>query len=222
MAVAPDDLVSEAVVLYFFGGGYVSGGPDYELPAAAHLADACRMEIVLPYYPLAPENPYPAAVDAGLSVYRGLSSERVVLAGESAGGGLALEVASQSGSHGLPDPLGACLFSPWVDLGDAGHRSAESQDDPTISVSHLRFCADAYGAPQDSPRPRALPRTFISSGTRDIMLPMLESFAGAEGDRVDLRVWPGLWHVFELYDELPEASLALDQAAEFIKSAADA
>ncbi len=223
LTLTPPTLRSDATILYFFGGGYVSGAPDYEVPLVAPLCLATGMRAVLPAYPLAPEHPFPAALDVAIQVYDAVSVRGpLVLSGESAGGGLALGLIPALAALPDPPPLprALCLFSPWVDLTPTAQDRALTTD-PTLSPAHLRLYADAYCGAGDRTRVSpahqdlsALPPTLITTGTRDILRPQLQGLAAHPAVR--LRVWPDMWHVFELYAELPEAAQSLQQAAEFI------
>ena len=227
LVITPEIVTSDATVLYFFGGGYVSGAPEFELPIAAHLAARCGVRLVLPDYPLAPEYPFPAALVTARSVHASLRAEnagQLILSGESAGGNLALSLLRDLRVNNAPDPAGLCLFSPWIDLTETGHASTAQIADPTLNQQHLQLCARTVcsGANPSTLSPpqftAPLPPTFISTGTRDIMWPMIEAFAAAHDNTPELHVWPCLWHVFEFYDEIPEAAQSLDQASEFILS----
>lgn len=215
LIIEPTKRQTETTVLYLYGGGYVSGAPELELPIAAHLSEACGARLVLPDYPLAPEHPFPAAIEKTLPVYEALAAQApVALSGESAGGGLALALLPRVETP----PSALCLFSPWVDL----TAKDAPTNDPSLTLADLQdyaaaFCPkgeQAQASPALLPLPK-LPPTHITSGTRDILLPMIQAFA-AKHD-ADLHVWPGLWHVFELYDELPEAAQSLDLAASFLR-----
>ena len=217
LTLTPAVQTSQTVLLYFFGGGYVSGAPEYELPIVTKLCTLCGMTVVLPRYPLAPEHPAPAALEAAQQVHKALVKRHpILLSGESAGGGLALCLLETLDV--LPKAI--CLFSPWVDLTDAAHENALDHD-PTLSSEQLRHCAGAYRPCGDmqavSPSFLSLPELppmLITTGTRDIMLPSLKAFQARHGGQ--LEIWPALWHVFELYDELPEATRSLDMVARFL------
>ena len=233
MVVSPPNTASDAVVLYAFGGGFVSGSPEFELPIVLHLAQACHIKFVLPYYSLAPEFPYPTALNEMALVYAELSDKtrgQVVLSGESAGGGLVLSLLPHIQRTGLPAPLAFSLFSPWLDLTETGLSEADRVTDPTIDCAFLREAARAYCGSKavanlsalQLVRDMDLPPLYLSSGTRDIMRPTLERFASQcqkQGARVTLKVWPDMWHVFELYDDTAHASAALDEAAAFLATA---
>ena len=233
LVVDPKRLQSDGVILYFFGGGYVSGAPEYELPVAAHLAERCGLRVILPRYSLAPEHPYPAALNEAFAVYAALIKRtlgRIVVAGESAGGGLALCLLPVLAEQGIRPPEGLCLFSPWVDLSAAGIDSGASTSDPMTELGFLRTAARAYCRPEDieaaSPalcnRGLKLPKTYLSTGSVDIMRPSLEAFQAQQtrlGAPIDMKIWPGMWHAFELYDEAAEAAHSMQAAADLVKKA---
>lgn len=230
MVIEPKVKTPKGILFYLFGGGYVSGAPDFELPIAAYLSEACQMRVVLPYYSLAPEHPYPKALNELVSVYKALSEETagpITVCGESAGGGLALLMVNQLARAGATGPDGLCLFSPWVDLSNAGLAQCDQMDDPSTTTALLRASADAYctaserktASPLFDSFCRDFPKTYVSTGSRDIMLPVLDDLAATfarAGADLQMKIWPGMWHVFEIYDELPEAKTALSKAASFI------
>lgn len=226
--------ITDRVILYFFGGGYAQGSPFEDLPITAALADFTGARVVVPHYRLAPENPYPAALNDGIAVYRALvdasAPSRLALAGESAGGNLALAVLGRARAEGLSMPCAAALLSPWADLSNAGDSiAANASRDPTLDPFMLEDFAAAYAAGADrrdtgiSPLfgsfDSAWPPFMVTTGTRDLL--MSQSVRLAEvlrraGVGIDLRIWDGLWHVFEFYDELPEAARSLAQIAAFL------
>ncbi len=226
---------ADAVVLYFFGGGYVVGSPGEDIVITAPIASALRGRVLAPLYPLSPENSFPAASDAGLDVYRSLLTEftpdRIVVAGESAGGNLALVTMLRARDEGLDLPAGLALLSPWADLGFSGDSHITNRD-PVLPLSDgaLRTMADDYRADRPVNDPlispiyadfTGFPPTFISTGTRDLLQSDAVRVSAAmseDGVDVTLRVWEGMWHVFEFYRELPEARASMTQIADFIVS----
>jgi len=149
--VTPVNARVDRVVLYFHGGGYVIGVPRSHGKLAAHIAHAARSEAWLVDYRLAPEQPHPAALEDALAAYRWLSQRdgigRIVLAGDSAGAGLALAVAVSIGDLKLPPPLGMVLISPWTDLTLSGESQRTHRDrDPMLRRAWLAACAAHYAA----------------------------------------------------------------------------
>ena len=228
MIIDPPTFDSDDVILYFFGGGYISGDPSYELPIVAHLAASSNKRCVLPYYSLAPEHPYPAALNEALAVFDALaatSNGNIILGGESSGGGLAMSLLHQR----CANVAALCLFSPWLDLTDQGLTECATVDDPSTELVFLETAVQSYCEPENRGKVSPAlfdwraecPPLYVSSGTNDIMRPTLQRFVAqlrAQGSFVDFSIWPAMWHVFELYDEVPEARSALTKAADFISN----
>ncbi len=226
---------ADAAVLYFFGGGYITGSPDEDQPITVPLAHHSGVDIFVPHYPLAPEAPYPAALDGALPLYMNLlehyGPEHLVVAGESAGGNLALATVLRAREQGLRSPAAIALMSPWADVSNSGD-SVETNAglDPTLSpdaliASSRMFCKEH--APRD-PGPSPLfaaydhdfPPVMISTGTRDLLqsdATRLATVLRDAGVYVDFHLWEGLWHVFEFYPQLPEADASLREFAAFIR-----
>ena len=227
----------ERALLYFFGGGHVTGSPFEDLPITAGLAHRLGLRVYAAHYRLAPEHPFPAGLDDGFAVYRALleshAPERLAVAGESAGGNLSLAVLLRAREAGLPLPAAAALLSPWCDLASRGdsHRSLSGLD-PTLDCElHLKAAAGAYAGGRDLTDPLVsplygdfhpgFPPTLITSGTRDLLLSdcaRLSTALRRAGVETRLHVWEGLWHVFEWYPDLPEAQVSLDEIADFLRS----
>jgi acetyl esterase/lipase len=211
----PDDRIAGTAIVYLHGGGYVTGS-SYNLRAlAAGLAKATRATIFVPDYRRAPEHPYPAALRDTMTVIRAVRRsgyERMALAGDSAGAGLALAAAMRLRDADEPLPTGLALISPWVDLTLAGESYlTKAAADPLLTEDWLRFCASAYSASTDPAHPeisplygdlRGLPPLVIQAGTEDILLSdadRLAEVATAAGVRTEYRRFPGLWHDFQQF-----------------------
>lgn len=206
-------------VLYFFGGGYVSGSPETDMPIIAALASLGSLRIVAPRYDLAPEHPFPAAFEQAASVYAGLD-DLLGVAGESAGGGLALSLLNQP-----KPPKRFALFSPWVDM--TGPGLAATQDDPTLSKADLETMARVFlngaaaeaASPGVGPLPEPVPPMLLTTGAQDILRRQVLDFHArltAAGADSTLRDAPEMWHVFEVYDECHAAEASLRDAARFL------
>lgn len=224
-----------ATLLYCYGGGFVCGSAFEDLIISAPLAAFANLRVVAPKYRLAPEHPWPAAVDDGFAVYRDLLERtapgRLAIAGESAGGNLALAILLRARAQGLGLPAAAALLSPWCDL-EHGGDSLDANDgrDPTLSRAWVEAAARLYcggrdaGDPDISPINGAFDATFppvlITTGTRDLLMSQCVRLARVLRSAdvpVDLRVWDSLWHVFEFYDEIPEADASLREIARFLQ-----
>jgi len=219
-------------MLYVFGGAFIVGDPYCDLPVLGALAARCRVEVIAPHYRLAPENQPPAAADDCLDVYRALAlegEERLLVAGESAGGNLALLTAQMAVADGLPSPAALALLSPAVDLQTEREFFEPTFGiDPSLHPVRMDGVAKAYVGGGDPADPmlsplfgsmHGLPPTIITTGSRDLFLSpslRLERKMRRMGIDVDCRVWNGLFHVFEFYDEYPESAESLAEIADFL------
>lgn len=225
----------DKAIFYLFGGGHVVGSPFEDLPVTAALAQRLGVRVFAPYYRLAPEHPFPAALDDATGVYRALVDQvgpgNLAVAGESAGGNLALATLLRCRESGLPLPAVAALLSPWCDLTKTGSSlNAPEGFDPTLDYDKsLRQAALAYAGDKELDHPLVsplygdygpgFPPTLITSGTRDLFLSdcaRLSTRMRRSGVEASLHVWEGMWHVFEFYPDLPEARQSLDEIAAFI------
>ncbi len=218
-------------IFYLYGGGYVTGEPELDMPVIGALSARLQAIVAAPRYRLAPEHPYPAALKDALAAYRAFASEEgpFWIVGESAGGGLALAMMQMAEQEGLRRPVAMALLSPWVDLTHS-LPSANDGVDPTFTRRNLLESARLYAAkekdlaqPGLSPlfgRLSSLPPAVITTGGRDILREHAHALAAAiaaAGGSAELHDWPGLWHVFEYYRELPEAAQSLDGIAAFLR-----
>ena len=230
MFVYPPDTQTDWPILYGFGGGYVSGSPFEDLTIAAPIASITGAVVVIPHYRLAPEHPWPAAIDDGLSVYRELSQRPFAVVGESAGGNFCLALMLRAKILGMSLPSAAALMSPWCDLTNSGD-SLSSNDgrDPILTAQHVNFAAKHYAGDNDLNDPiispingdfdETFPPTLITSGSRDLLMSQsseLTNILRRQGVSVDLRIWEDLWHVFEWDDQLPEAYQSISEIGEFL------
>ena len=223
------------VILYLHGGGYVVGSANTGSILATALARRVGTPAVSVDYRLAPEHPFPAAVDDAYAAYRalldgGTPASDIVLAGDSAGGGLVLAVLLSARRDGLPLPAGAALFSPWTDLSLSGTSIADREHlDPIFDRAQMQWYADQYLAGQ-SPLDKlvspafadltGLPPLLIQVGSYEVLLDdSLRLAARAAESELDVRleVVAGVPHVFQLLaGELEEADEALDRAGRFL------
>jgi acetyl esterase/lipase len=225
------------VVLYFHGGAYALGSAADGVGLAADVGRGVGARVISVDYRLAPENPFPAAVDDALAAYRGLledgvPSARIAVVGESAGGGLAVATLVAARDAGLPQPASAVVFSPWTDLTVSGASTlGKAEVDPALTAAGLRTRARDYVGDGDPAAPLAspvfadltgLPPLLIQAGSHEILLDdavRLAAGAAADDVRVDLQIWPGVPHVFQGFAALlDEAGAALRCAAAFIRS----
>lgn len=237
----PADLVSiadqetERVVLYFHGGAYTMGSRTTHRALAGRIARASQARVLLPDYRLAPEDPFPAAVEDAVAcwnwlVLEGHSPGRIAIAGDSAGGGLTLATLLALKDTGLPLPACAVGLSPWTDLEGTGPTAEEGAvEDPMLTVEGLRSSGRAYAAadlknPLASPllgNLEGLPPLLLQVGTREILLSDSTRFAEkaqAAGVEVILEVEEGLIHVWQMLPGVPEAESAVERVGAFIAS----
>lgn len=220
-------------ILYLHGGGYCLGSARSYRAITTRLALMTGGPVHAPDYRLAPEHPYPAALDDALAAYRALLDagvKHLVVAGDSAGGGLALALALTLRDARLPAPKALVLLSPWVNLG--GWRDvqpAQAGRDPMLSGEGLQRWAAAYCGrvplthPSCSPLLadlHGLPPTLIQGGSEELLLDdmrQLERKLCAAGVLAQLQIEPQLWHVYQAHvGVLAEADLALKRIAEFL------
>jgi monoterpene epsilon-lactone hydrolase len=241
--VTVDGVEPRHVVLYFHGGVYVLGDAFQAAGLAAQVGRRTRAKVISVDYRLAPEHPYPAAVDDALAAYEallegGTDPAGIAFAGESAGGGLAVATLVNAREHGLPLPAAAYLMSPYVDLTLAGTTIETKRDaDPLLSPEALRARVGDYTAGQDpalgliSPvfaDLSGLPPLIIQAGTHEVLLDdaiRLARQAATADVQVTLDITAGVPHVFQAYYAiLDEAAAALDRAGQLLSahlSAAD-
>jgi len=226
-----------ATILHFHGGCYAVGGPDTSASLMANLARRTGAAVVSVDYRLAPEHRYPAAVEDALTAYRallegGTAPERIAVAGESAGAGLALAALLAARSEHLPQPAAALLLSPWVDLTQSGESiTAKAAVDPSMSGRALTVRAAGYLDGAD-PRGelaspafadlRGLPPMLIQAGSHEVLLDdalRLAAKAATDDVQVTLDVVPGAPHVFQAFAAvLDEGRDALDRAGMFLRA----
>ena len=223
-------------MMYLHGGCYVLGSAATYRELIGGLSMATGIRVLAPDYRLAPEHPFPAAVDDALAVYRwllgtGIEPGHVVIAGDSAGGGLALVTLVALRDAGDPLPAGAVLLSPWTDLTCSGDSYASrAESDPLFTREALVSLAAQYltGADPTSGLAspiyadlKGLPPLLIHVGSDEVLLDdatRLAERARAAGLDVELRVWDGMWHVFQRFARLGviEAQESIDRIGAFV------
>jgi len=225
-----------AVLLYLHGGAFVAGSANGYRGLAANMARAGGLTLWSLDYRLAPEAPFPAAPDDAVAAYRallgqGIASSRIVLAGDSAGGGLVASTLVALRDGGDPLPAAAIMLSPWANLACDGETIAsKAEEDPSLTPEGLRAGAAHYLGSADARTPLAspvfadlsgLPPLLIQTGSSEILLDdsvRLAAKAGAGGTAVRLDIWPGMPHVFPAFSFMLEAGkLALADAGTFIR-----
>jgi monoterpene epsilon-lactone hydrolase len=224
------------VLFYLHGGGYCVGSPTSHRALVARMAAAAGVTALVLDYRMAPEHPFPAAVDDALAAYRQIVShadpKSVIIAGDSAGGGLTFATAVAARDAGLPMPAGLVTISPWVNLTNTGKAYAvKAATDPMINETNINEFADAYLGAQDRKTPLAsplfadlagLPPVLIQVGSEEVLLSDSTGIAEALGlARVDvtLRIWPEMIHIWHILAfQLAAGRAASDEAAAWIKA----
>jgi acetyl esterase/lipase len=232
--VSFEAVTPSATLLYLHGGGYVACSPRTHRPITAAYAKH-GLRVFAPDYRLAPEHPFPAAIEDAVAAYRAVRAdadpaERFVLSGDSAGGGLALALLLKLRDLGLPMPDAAALFSPWTDLAVTGATiETNSARDAMFTGDAIRLGPPTYLAGADPRDPLAsplyadlhgLPPLLIHVGEREVLRDdstRLAERARAAGVPVRVRVWPVVPHVWQIVGPmLPEARDSLQEAAAFL------
>ena len=225
------------VILYFHGGVYVLGDAASAAGLAAQIGRRTRATVISVDYRLAPEHPYPAAVDDALAAYQalldgGTAPSDIAFAGESAGGGLAVATLVNARDHGLPLPAAAYLMSPYADLTLTGTTmDTKHAADPLLSRDNLQARVPDYTAGHDPALPlispvfadlSGLPPLIIQAGTHEVLLDdaiRLARQAATADVAVTLDITPGVPHVFQAYAPiLDEAATALDRAGQLLSA----
>lgn len=234
--VTLEDTDQNRVLLYLHGGGYVLGSPDSHRYLAWKLAEASGMRVLVVDYRLAPENPFPAAVDDATNCYRwllddGFNPKYIAIGGDSAGGGLAAATMVQLKNLGLPQPNCGILLSPWADLSLSGP-SIESNADADVMLTRaaLEGMATHYLDERDRKAPLAsplfadltgLPPLLIHVGSTEILLSDAEQLAeklNEHGGAARLEIWPKMPHVFQMFgSRIPEGRKAIDSLGEYLR-----
>jgi len=232
-----DGIEPRHVVLYFHGGVYVMGDAFLAAGLASQVGRRTRAKVISVDYRLAPEQPYPAAVDDALAAYEallqsGTAPSDIAFAGESAGGGLAIATLVNARDHGLPLPAAAFAMSPYADLTLAGATMETKREvDPLLSRELLDARVADYTAGQDaalgliSPifaELSGLPALIIQAGSHEVLLDDAIRLAGAAATadvEVTLDITPGVPHVFQAYHPiLDEGAAALDRAGQLLSA----
>jgi monoterpene epsilon-lactone hydrolase len=226
----------ENVLLYLHGGGYFACSAETHRPITVFYA-LQGFHVFAPDYRLAPESRFPAAVEDAVAFYRALLSagyapQNIVVAGESAGGGLALSLMLALRAAGVPLPAAAALFSPWTDLAATGNSVRTNNDRCAMfEGAGIAFSARYYLGDTDPRNPLAsplyadlsgLPPLLIHVGADEVLLDdstRLAERARAAGVRVDLKIWPVVPHAWQLVPHLvPEARQSLKESAAFFRA----
>jgi epsilon-lactone hydrolase len=227
---------ADRAVLYLHGGGYVMGSLKTHRDLMGRISRAAQARVLGLDYRLAPEHPFPAAVDDAVAGYRfllaqGLRPARITVAGDSAGGGLTLATLVAARDAGLALPAAAVCLSPWVDFEGLGESmKTRLHVDPIASPQGTHLLAQAYLAGKNPRTPLAaplyadlkgLPPLLIQVGDHEVLLDdstRIADRARAAGVKVTLEIWPEMIHVWQLFASfLPEGQEAVEGVGKFIR-----
>jgi acetyl esterase/lipase len=235
--ITPDSLTTDAVLFYIHGGAYIVGEPAGYHGIGGNYAKLLGAKVYMPDYRLAPEHVFPVPIDDTLSAYKGLLDQgipahRIVFAGESAGGAMVVSIMVAARNAGLPLPAGGTAISPWANLEHTGISMTNREGlDPLNTKAGLDMLARAFLGQALPNHPLAspvfadvtgLPPIQVQIGENELMLSDAMRLATHLGDnrvRVDLEVWPGMFHAWHFYATmLPEGRQALESSVRFLKT----
>jgi monoterpene epsilon-lactone hydrolase len=225
----------DRVLFYLHGGAYCLGSCDSHRGLASRLARACESRALVIEYRLAPEHPFPAALEDSTAVYRelirsGVRPENMVIGGDSAGGGLTMATLLALRDEGDPLPAAAVLISPWTDLEGTGESmKARADVDPWLDPEKSQQVAKLYLRDLDPRHPlvspiyadlRGLPPMLVHVGNDECLLDdsvrLVERAKGA-GVETEFKIWDEMWHVFHGFP-IPEARQAIEEIGAFVRA----
>jgi epsilon-lactone hydrolase len=226
----------DRAILYLHGGGYVTGSVVTHRAMVARISRAAKARVLIINYRLAPEHPFPAALDDAVAAYKWLLAEgfkpgKIAIAGDSAGGGLAIATLLALRDKHQPMPATAVAISPWTDLeGTGASIRTRAAKDPMVSGGNLTDSAKAYYAGHDPKHPlisqihadfHGLPPFLIQVGDAEILLDdstRVAERAKSHGVNVDLEVWDEMVHVWHVFAKiLPEGQEAIDKLGAYVQ-----
>ncbi|WML39417.1 alpha/beta hydrolase [Neobacillus sp. OS1-2] len=229
--------LADKVILYLHGGGYALCSANTHRPLAARIGKAAGVKVLFPEYRLAPEHPFPAAIEDAVTVYRwllhqGYDPANIIFAGDSAGGGLSIATALVLRDQNEPLPAAIVLLSPWVDLTSSGESYRKNEGlDPYLSLKAVREAVHMYAGKEAPDHPlispvyadlSGLPPLFIQAGNHEILQSDAETLAAQArkaGVPVRMKIWQGMWHVWQIGgDALPEAKKAIWEIGNFVRN----
>ena len=230
----PKEVKEERVLLYLHGGGYVIGSPHTHRALAGKIAEGISANCLLIDYRKAPENPFPAALDDAHHAYnylleKGYDAEKIVIVGDSAGGGLAIALQFELMEFHQELPLCVALLSPYLDLTNTGRSvKRNAKNDRFLDVFEMRRWADWYAGDHDCANPkisplfgdfRGLAPTLVQASQSEVLYNDSTRFvkkAKENGVEVEFQKWKGLIHWWHMFGGMPEAKEAIDKVIYFL------
>ncbi len=235
--ITPPGVETDKVLLYLFGGAYNMGTIETRRKLPFLISEASKIRAFLVGYRLAPEHPFPAALDDAINAYQwllssGIKPENIIISGASAGGGLSVATLLKIRGLSLPLPAGATLLSPWTDLALKGESmKLNAEYEPGLSKLNLGMAAMSYSGKNRRRNPlisplygdlKGLPPMLVHAGNvetlRDDSVRLVDR-AKTAGVDVTLEVWDDMPHVFQrYYGEIPESKQAIEKIGQFIQT----
>ncbi len=235
--ISTPDVISDQVILYLHGGGYIAGSIKSHNDLAARLSRVSKARVLLLDYRLAPEHIFPAAIEDSTKAYRwlvsneGILPKNIIIGGDSAGGGLTIATLVKLHDEGDKLPAAAVCLSPWTDLAITGNSVKTNADiDPFITADDLGDLAKLYYGNEDPKNPlvsplyanlQGLPPLLIQVGTAEVLIDdsvRVAERAKEAGVEVQLEIWQDMIHVFAAFAEwAPEGQQGIEQIGEFIQ-----
>jgi epsilon-lactone hydrolase len=233
--IVPPGAAEDRVILYLHGGGYVMGSINTHRAMVARIARASQAKALAIDYRMAPEHPFPAAVDDATAAYRWLLAQgykpgKIVISGDSAGGGLTLATLIALRDAGTPLPAAGVPISAWADLeGTGASIKTRAATDPMVDLPGLSRMAKLYAGDHDLKNPllspiyadyRGLPPMLLQVGDAEILLDdstRVADKAKAAGVKVELEAWDDMFHVWHVFAKiLPEGQQAIDRIGSYV------
>jgi len=233
--IAGPDVDTDRVLLYLHGGGYVSGSPRQYHGLVAELSHACNMPALAVDYRLAPEHPFPAALEDAWAAYwwllsEGVPAEKITIGGDSAGGGLAMALLLALRDTGLPQPAAAFALSPWLDMTMSGISIQTNAESDYLSLKGMEATAEMYLNGRDPHNPLAspifgdlshLPPLLVQAGTAEMLYDDARIFckrAADAGSNVEFEPWPNMVHVWHAFHKLEaRGGQAIESVGRFVR-----
>lgn len=235
--LVPEGCDAAPLIYYLHGGAFAMGSPRTHRRMLSYIARKAGMRALLPDYRLAPEHPFPAALEDATDVYRSLikdgnDADKIAIGGDSAGGNLAVATMLAVRDSGDALPVACFLMSPWLDLACQGDSFVTNVTrDPWFRVEDAPGIIAHYCSEFDTKNPLVspvygdatnLPPTLIQVGDIELLLSdsirLADKLSAAGGD-ITLQVWPDMWHVFQYFiGRMPESKKAITDIAHFLRS----
>lgn len=235
--ITTPDIISDHVLLYFHGGGYIGGSIETHKDLVSRISRAAKVRVLIINYRLAPEHSFPAALEDAVIAYQWLLTnekidpKNIIIGGDSAGGGLTISTLVKLREEGVPLPTAAICLSPWTDLAGTGESiKTKAELDPFITPELDEFCAKMYLKDVDPKNYLAsplyadltgLPPIYIQVGTSECLLDdskRLAKNAKEAGIDVELDIWEDMIHIFAIFAPLaPEGQQAILKISDFIQ-----